>query len=532
MKRIISFAAALSMIFGAASCQKDLENKEGDSQVSFSFELPQETVTKGTFPYLSEGRHVNELIYEVYVGNDRMYNGAIARNEDGKFSLELNLVTGQTYDLLFWAQHKAEQGETSFYSTSSLKRVRVNYNGQISNNDERDAFYGSRKGFTPTGIATQETVYLYRPFAQVNFATSQADYTSAASFTDQYLKSSVFFDRLPNVFNVYEGDIVEGEYVKNVTFDYSMAPIKDQSHVSNYISYNATQYPWVAMNYVLASKEEMTVTAEARFVHEKNNPENALKKNVPNVPIKQNYRTNILGEYFTGGNKFEIIIRPGFVNSENNIQNPEYVVTIPIRKTFEIGGEISLDQDLKISTPFELKNGVEVKVNLNGYDITCDNGSDAFVVTNGTLTIEGTGTVKTQDMTAGYGIIADGPEAVVYVKGGNYIVGVDNVAQYGDVAANSAVYAKNGGKAYVSGGSFKVETTQPIEKQYKTRFLLNLKDKTADGSQDDNLIVVTGGKFYDFNPANNIAEGANTDFVADGYKSEETSTGVWTVSAE
>ena len=47
MKRIISFAAALTLIFGAASCQKDnLAGKEGDSKVLFSFELPEETATK------------------------------------------------------------------------------------------------------------------------------------------------------------------------------------------------------------------------------------------------------------------------------------------------------------------------------------------------------------------------------------------------------------------------------------------------------------------------------------------------------
>ena len=32
-------------------------------------------------------------------------------------------------------------------------------------------------------------------------------------------------------------------------------------------------------------------------------------------------------------------------------------------------------------------------------------------------------------------------------------------------------------------------------------------------------IVVTGGKFYDFDPGNNTAEGENTSFLADGYVS-------------
>ena len=35
-------------------------------------------------------------------------------------------------------------------------------------------------------------------------------------------------------------------------------------------------------------------------------------------------------------------------------------------------------------------------------------------------------------------------------------------------------------------------------------------------------IVVMGGKFYDFDPANNAAEGEGTSFVPEGYESVHT----------
>lgn len=534
MKRIFSFAAAAALLFGAASCQKALTpGQEGDCKVAFSFELPEEAATKAD---IADGSIVDEIIYRIYVGNDVMYSGTIEK-VNGAFTLEQDLVTGQTYDLLFWAQKKG----TGFYDTRDLKNVGINYGGRISNDETRDAFFGSRVGFEPTGIATEETIYLYRPFAQVNFATSENDWNSASTFVNDgnkanRLKSSVVFDRLPSRFNVMAGDIVAGHYDENVVFEYNTAPALQDAHGNeDWIGYDEKRYAWVAMNYVLASKGEMTVKATAKFEHKKNIG-SPLTREVPNVPVMQNYRTNILGEFFTGGNVFNIVIVPGFVDSMNNndntddVNNPDYILTIPIRKTFELGGEVSLTENLTISSPFKLTNGKEVKVNLNGFNITCQNGSDAFVVENGTLTIEGNGTVKTQDNTAGYGVIADGANAVVYVKGGNFVVGVDDVATYGEYAANSAVYVKNGGKAYVSGGTFKVETEQAIDPVYKTRFLINLKDLTNAG-QDGNEIVVTGGTFYEFNPANNIAEGANTTFVnLDYYKSTETAAGVWTVT--
>ena len=43
-------------------------------------------------------------------------------------------------------------------------------------------------------------------------------------------------------------------------------------------------------------------------------------------------------------------------------------------------------------------------------------------------------------------------------------------------------------------------------------------------------IVVNGGKFYKFNPADNAAEGAGTSFLAEGYKSVDNGDGTFTVS--
>jgi hypothetical protein len=42
-------------------------------------------------------------------------------------------------------------------------------------------------------------------------------------------------------------------------------------------------------------------------------------------------------------------------------------------------------------------------------------------------------------------------------------------------------------------------------------------------------IVVTGGKFYDFNPDDNSAEGEHTSFVPEGYHVEASTDGDSTV---
>ena len=50
------------------------------------------------------------------------------------------------------------------------------------------------------------------------------------------------------------------------------------------------------------------------------------------------------------------------------------------------------------------------------------------------------------------------------------------------------------------------------------KFLLNCYD--ANYKAGTAKIVVTGGKFYDFDPGNNTAEGPNTNFLAEGYHTE------------
>jgi hypothetical protein len=59
------------------------------------------------------------------------------------------------------------------------------------------------------------------------------------------------------------------------------------------------------------------------------------------------------------------------------------------------------------------------------------------------------------------------------------------------------------------------------------KFLLNCKDENYRAGTAK--IIVTGGKFYDFNPADNSAEGEHTSFVPEGYHVETSQDGDSTV---
>jgi len=69
------------------------------------------------------------------------------------------------------------------------------------------------------------------------------------------------------------------------------------------------------------------------------------------------------------------------------------------------------------------------------------------------------------------------------------------------------------GTLTITGGHFAVEA---FGEPYGYNFLLNCVDSAyKNGSAE---IIVKGGTFVNFDPSNNTAEGAGTNFVADGYK--------------
>lgn len=505
MRRIISFAAVLAMVFGAAACQKEvLTKKDGDSKVTFSVAIPDEVSTRS----FGDGATVDELRYQVYVGDQVMYEGTEERKGEN-FVVELNLVTGMTYDLLFWAHVSGNE----FYNVENLKDVKVNYTDAdgkpyVSNDETRDAFYGKYLNFEPTGVATSEKVYLKRPFAQINFGSSPNDWLNAQPFIkDNGLKSQVVMNNVYTSFDVAKGDVT-GTPINDVTFAYNVSPATQSA--SEFISYNGENYGWIAMNYVLAPVAGADMPEiVASFVHDKNTEDSALEKTVLNVPFKQNYKTNILGEIFTGGNKFTIILEPGFANDPIE-DYPDFILAEPVIFAFANGGTTTLTEDMYI--PANIRSDKNVTINLNSktleYKGYVDGNDESLIMARlgdgAELTFNGPGKVVSN----GY-IVSANAGAKVYVNGGNY-------------TANTTAFQANGGEIYITGGYFEVSGDEDAT------YLIN----HIDSQRDKGVISISGGTFKGFDPGNNLAEGAGTNFLAVGYESVDNQDGTYTVRAK
>jgi len=131
---------------------------------------------------------------------------------------------------------------------------------------------------------------------------------------------------------------------------------------------------------------------------------------------------------------------------------------------------------------------------------------------NPAIRVLGKLTVKNGKMNTADGVDADG---YCFIVGGT--VNEEQVA--GELVIESGTYhgaasavSVTKGTAAIKGGTFSAEPADGME---ESLYVLNCID--ANYQANTASIVVTGGTFVGFNPADNQAEGENTNFIAQGY---------------
>ena len=500
----IKYFAAAAMALLAMGCGKEQVAEVPDGQmvdVTFTAALPGEMATKA----IGDGQTAKTLYVSVYENDDaktKLDLDKTATFTDLKTQVTFSLVKGKTYNFVFWAQ----AAEGAPYDVTDLKNIKISYEGAEANDEKRDAFYATRKELKVNGALT-ETIKLYRPFAQVNFGT--ADYDAAVAAGVEPVKSVFTATDVATIFDTFEA---EGKEAKDVvTFTESALP-------GETLVTKAGDYKWMTMNYILPmgkqdAKHISNVTAE--FI-----PETGItvKASSPQTPVQNNYRTNILGNLLTSQVIFNIEIVPIFNEPDNDIDIVNIKNVESLKALFATGGEATLAADLDLGETVSVAAGKEVTLDLNGKTIsnttdiwnTAANDWSLLSVRGGSLTIKGAGTLQAKENDCFAVDVMDGGKVVI--EDGTYVGNVH------------AVYVFEG-SVEIKGGKYSIQ--QPSELPSPYGYVLNCYD--ANCKNGTAKIMVSGGEFEKFNPADCAAEGAHTNFLADGYMSVEAEEGVWTV---
>lgn len=301
------------MLFGAASCQQENlpEGANGEAVVSLAVALPN-PATK----VIGDGTNVDILYYEVWSDNNgqlgnKLTYGSVERTTAKVFDLDLTLLSDQTYHFLFWAQVDGKD----YYTVTDLTNVTVNYDNAIGNDESRAAFY-AHKSFLVEG-ALNETIMLKRPFAQLNFGTSTLK--SDLQKDDVTVNASKITVKGPaTAFNVATG-LGSDKATEDVVFT------ADKAFDLNpeMLSVSGTDYHYLSMNYFLVPEgESVTLGVDADFT----TSFGTVKHQFVNVPVAQNYRTNIIGDLLFNKADFQIVVDEKFEDQADEWEGGKYGV--------------------------------------------------------------------------------------------------------------------------------------------------------------------------------------------------------------
>lgn len=294
---------ALAGVAIYTACTSDDEPQAGGETVTVTFTTSFGDVAAGR---AGEATAVDVLHYAVYSHKSTPVEGSneeivtltatnvagstTTKNEEGQFTLSVDLVKNQEYNVIFWAQNSTCEAYTLGYKLSS---VTVDYTKALT-----DAYYG-QSGVIETKGVTSAIVTLSRPFAQLNVNVSDAYEAQQLNF--KISQASATVSEYANVLNLIDGTktAAQGSYTATATW---IGGLNAVAGSNNLIS-------------ALILPTGNTVTLDIA-VNGGVPAEGGIALNIPNCPLNANYRTNVDGNWLTKSNSFTVKL-DGFDGTED-----------------------------------------------------------------------------------------------------------------------------------------------------------------------------------------------------------------------
>ena len=473
MKKLIYCALALAAGLFATSCQQEnLEPVAQEGTVTYTIEVP-EVVTKA----IADGKNVDRLFYEVYktdvkdqtdlsTGAVLLYKkdmGMVTSNEaTSRANVTLNLVQNQYYTVLFWAQCGAEgQG---VYNVSNLRAVTYKDAASIESNHENYAAFYAVDCISDS-TPRDKKIYLKRPFAQLNIGTDYTIDYEKDPYAIEMLESQVTVKQVPTVFNVANSEVSN---VQDFTFNM-------HNVLGDMLDVNDHAYKYVAMNYMFAGEKrtaEVSYTIKAKMTTQDGTPiDNVeLHRTVINVPLSENYRTNIVGNLLTNATEYEVIVDADWAEKDDepyvvevqSVASAQELIEAVENASTEGETNIKLEGDIDLNDLFNVQlfstkageedapvslvipAGKNVIINLNGYTLSATDQSTVsygLITNRGNLTVVGPGNMKLSatenrgwnayssviSNSVGGKLTVDGRVVIEHLGGTDMAYGIDNL---------------------------------------------------------------------------------------------------------
>ena len=361
MKRYLlstfTIAAAALLV---TSCNDEMDNglKTGDEgTVTFTAQLPSEMGTRAFADGLT-AKHLQYAVYEagqstpLKVFGDETTVVGEAEMVDLKKSVTLQLTSGKSYDVIFWADATTDSPYTFDPAT---QKVSVDYSKVNNNSDNCDAFF-KKETITVSGNQSVD-VKLTRPFAQVNIGTDDFDAAKASGL--EVTQTEVVAKAFATL------NLATGKVSDEADRTFTMKAIPTASDGEFPV---AGGYKYLSMDYLLVGADKATVDVAFNY----GGPQN---RTFTNVPVQRNYRTNIYGSLLTNTTDFNVVIEPAFIGTLGIATDEELADAASHHNR-----HVQLADNVQLALPTNIAEGVVItggtnsvlKVK-NGYQIPNDN---------------------------------------------------------------------------------------------------------------------------------------------------------------
>ena len=401
------------MLFTACQDEEVKAVVDGDTTVSITAQLPTGVSTRA----YADGTTATKLTYAIYeTGQTTPLITGNATFDDLKTTVNVRLVNGKTYDMLFWAQ--ADGAPYTFEPTT--QKVTVNYTAPVGQDEKRDAFF---KAETLTVNGTiDKTIQLKRPFAQLNIGAQDFEDAKKAGF--EATQTTVTVDNVYTTLNLLTG-AVEDE----TSVTYAAANLPTEGFPVSLTP--AAKY--MSMDYLLVAADKALTNVTFTATNGSHN----VERHYTNVPVQRNFRTNIYGNILTEDANFNIEIVPHFDTPDNNFEVVEVATVADLATALEKGGDVLVVNDLDLST-------MSTKINITEPT---------------TMTLLPGITIKSDAQPAG---IINDSELVINAEGARMEMGRQVVWNHGNITVNGGYFStnvNNGGTAFLNDES--TDNTNP-----------------------------------------------------------------------
>ena len=288
---------AMPLIF--ASCSKDEEMASKETiQVSFSTELPKLIGTRAGTTDLN----VNKVVCAVFENGAEISTlREVIDIQDGEdIVFAPRLIKGRTYNVVFWAM------KDDNYDVDDMTAI-TRASGATAAESDFDAFTENVE-VEVTG-SKSETVTLKRPLAQLNLGVTSDDWNAVASDETFGMTPTKMVITMTgkNTFNALSGTAIGEDTEVTYTLD-----VSGEDLVAGDETYKS-----IAMCYVYpdAGQENIDIMYT---IYDQNNEVIRENVTIQNIPLENNYRTNVVGGLLTGTITYTITFEKDFNTTENN----------------------------------------------------------------------------------------------------------------------------------------------------------------------------------------------------------------------